>query len=293
MHSILATFIFLSIATYDISFTMRFLCEMNPLSKVRLQSPAGFWKSGGFHGIYRGLGAVAIGSAPGAALFFSTYETMKPLLQPIQQKYGFHESVSHMIAASMGEMAACLVRVPTEVIKTKMQTAKAHHHHVGLVETVNMVLHERHGSSVMVNVTGGLYRGFGMTLFREIPFAIIQFPLYEKFKSAWATARAGTDGVPVPVNPIQAAACGSFSGAIAGAITTPLDVLKTRTQLGHDKDGIPYNGVRDVLNRTIKAEGTGALWNGIQPRVMWIGIGGFVFFGAYETSKKLVGPILH
>lgn len=42
--------------------------------KTRLQSPQGFLKAGGFHGIYNGLGAAAAGSAPGAALFFSTYE---------------------------------------------------------------------------------------------------------------------------------------------------------------------------------------------------------------------------
>jgi solute carrier family 25 (mitochondrial S-adenosylmethionine transporter), member 26 len=42
--------------------------------KTRLQSPQGFLKAGGFHGIYNGLGAAAVGSAPGAALFFSTYE---------------------------------------------------------------------------------------------------------------------------------------------------------------------------------------------------------------------------
>jgi solute carrier family 25 S-adenosylmethionine transporter 26 len=42
--------------------------------KTRLQSPQGFMKAGGFHGIYNGLGAAAVGSAPGAALFFSTYE---------------------------------------------------------------------------------------------------------------------------------------------------------------------------------------------------------------------------
>jgi len=42
--------------------------------KTRLQSPQGFLKAGGFKGIYRGLGAAAVGSAPGAALFFSTYE---------------------------------------------------------------------------------------------------------------------------------------------------------------------------------------------------------------------------
>jgi solute carrier family 25 (mitochondrial S-adenosylmethionine transporter), member 26 len=45
--------------------------------KTRLQSPQGFRKAGGFQGIYNGLGAAAIGSAPGAALFFSTYEVSR------------------------------------------------------------------------------------------------------------------------------------------------------------------------------------------------------------------------
>jgi len=45
--------------------------------KTRLQSPQGFLKAGGFKGIYNGLGAAAIGSAPGAALFFSTYEVSR------------------------------------------------------------------------------------------------------------------------------------------------------------------------------------------------------------------------
>lgn len=42
--------------------------------KTRLQAPQGFVKAGGFSGVYNGLGAAAVGSAPGAALFFSTYE---------------------------------------------------------------------------------------------------------------------------------------------------------------------------------------------------------------------------
>ena len=33
--------------------------------KTRLQSSAGFRHSGGFRGIYRGLGSVAVGSVPG------------------------------------------------------------------------------------------------------------------------------------------------------------------------------------------------------------------------------------
>lgn len=33
--------------------------------KTRLQSAEGFWKSGGFRGVYRGLSVAAAGSAPG------------------------------------------------------------------------------------------------------------------------------------------------------------------------------------------------------------------------------------
>ena len=174
--------------------------------------------------------------------------------------------------------------VHTQVVKAKMQISQTHH---GLMETIQMVLQERHGAkNFTTNITGGLYRGFGMTLFREIPFAMIQFPLYEYGKRTWSEYQGSE------VNPLQAAACGSLSGAIAGGLTTPLDVLKTRLMLGVDQNGQHYHGVRDVLSRLLATEGPMALLNGVQPRVFWISIGGFVFFGAYEFSKSVVKPIL-
>jgi len=196
-----------------------------------------------------------------------------------------YQSLCHMLAASMGEVAACLVRVPTEVVKAKLQTSN--NPSPKLWETVQAVFQERHGGSLLTNVTGGLYRGYGITLFREIPFAMIQFPLYEQLKLMIASWQYGD-----AVSPLQAAACGSLSGAIAGALTTPLDVLKTRLQLGQDKDNVPYKGVRDVFTRTVNNEGYGALWRGLQPRVFWISIGGFVFFGAYETARSCIQPVL-
>ena len=247
--------------------------------KTRLQSPRGFRQAGGFRGIYNGLGAAAAGSAPGAALFFTTYEHMKPI---IYQHYGAENpAISHMIAASIGEAVACLVRVPTEVIKAKLQIGET----VGLRNTFHSVLRERHGP--LGAIMGGLYRGYGITLMREIPFAMIQFPLYEQGKSMFA-ARADDH----TTSPIQAAACGSASGAVAAAVTTPLDVLKTRLMLGTDKVGIPYKSAIDVFQRTVKEEGAMTLLSGLQPRVMWISIGGFVFFGAYETFKTTLEPIL-
>lgn len=39
--------------------------------KTRLQSQAGFWKSGGFRGIYAGVGPAALGSAPNGTFFLT------------------------------------------------------------------------------------------------------------------------------------------------------------------------------------------------------------------------------
>jgi len=189
-----------------------------------------------------------------------------------------------MAAASCGEAMACLVRVPTEVIKAKMQTGTAFATG-GLASTIQLVMKERHGAGFLTPYLGGLYRGYGMTLMREIPFAMIQFPLYEKFKVQWG------DRQGEPVSPVQAAACGSLSGAIAAGLTTPLDVIKTRLMLDTDQHGEHYKNAVDVLRKTM-AEDPMKFWSGLQPRIMWISIGGFVFFGAYEGFKSVLNPVL-
>ena len=249
--------------------------------KTRLQSPHGFFQAGGFTGVFRGLGAVAAGSAPGAALFFSVYETLKPHATNFQRDRDWmpdNPAISHMISAATGETASCLVRVPTEVLKTKMQTNQ--YGTDTLTSTVRLVLSEP--GRLPFNFLGGMYRGYGITLMREIPFALIQFPIYERAKSEWSARQGFT------VTPLQAAACGSFGGAIAAAVTTPLDVMKTRLMLGTDKHGKVYTAASDVFHRIRAEEGVRTFFSGIQPRVIWISIGGFVFFGAYETYKLII-----
>lgn len=62
--------------------------------KTRLQSKQGFVKAGGFNGIYRGLGPAALGSAPGAAVFFTTYNLTKTFLQGNLYLYIMNNSCS-------------------------------------------------------------------------------------------------------------------------------------------------------------------------------------------------------
>ena len=78
-------------------------------------------KAGGFSGVYNGVLATALGAAPGAAMFFSAYEGMKPRLQALNG--GKEHPLQHSFAASCGEVAACLVRVPTAVVTQRMQVS--------------------------------------------------------------------------------------------------------------------------------------------------------------------------
>ena len=252
--------------------------------KTRLQSAQGFYKSGGFKNIYRGLGPAAIGSAPGAALFFTTYEFFKLKLHNNSNNNQIISlPLQHMIAASFGEFMACLIRVPTEVIKQNMQVNNNSNNSkkaITILETYNKVI-TTHGYS-------GFYNGFYATLLREIPFSIIQFPLYEVSKKYFTEQIGGNDTIDSTIS----ALCGCVSGGFAAGLTTPMDVAKTRLMIGSDASGVPYTSFTETLYRIYSQEGIHVLFSGISPRVTWIGIGGFVFFGAFEHSKAMLSNVM-
>merc|ERR1719221_1794372 len=90
--------------------------------KTRLQSSQGFRKAGGFKGLFNGVGSACIGSVPTSALFFGTYNSVKYF----GEQHGIAEahSLAPMVwgaAAGLGELSACMARVPTENIKQKVQ----------------------------------------------------------------------------------------------------------------------------------------------------------------------------
>ncbi|THH13637.1 hypothetical protein EW146_g6614 [Bondarzewia mesenterica] len=251
--------------------------------KTRLQAAQGFAKAGGFGGIYKGVGSVilAISLIPAlqrdrhgvcfdrlAAAFFCTYDTLKRTL-PVPAHLA---PVNHMISASMGEIAACLIRVPTEVIKTRSQTSS-----YGALADSSLA-----AAKLLWKTEGlrGFYRGFGITVMREIPFTSLQFPMYELFKTRLSHFLYGR---PASLHAYEAALCGSVAGGIAAALTTPLDVVKTRVMLDlRDPSHASYPSPAVRLRQIYATEGLRALFSGGVPRTMWISAGGAVFLGVYE-----------
>lgn len=112
---------------------------------------------------------------------------------------------------------------------------------------------------------------------REIPFAFIQFTVHDALKRTWASLQGHETTLP------QAASCGSVAGAVAGAVTVPLDVMRTRIMLQHsDRCG----GTLQTLHALALEEGALALFKGIMPRMTMTGVGGFIFLGAYESFSR-------
>lgn len=201
--------------------------------------------------------------APSASLFFITYDSLKAYT-----KDKLPTTISHMVSASSGEIAACLVRVPAEIVKQRTQA--------GVLGVGNKASSWANFQYLVQNKSGegvfrGLYRGWNTTIMREIPFTVIQFPLYEKLKQVWS-AYDNTE-----LSLLKGAICGSIAGGVAAAATTPLDVIKTRVML--HKDRIP---ISTLVRQILAEEGPRVFLNGIGPRTCWISAGGAIFLGCYE-----------
>ncbi|GMP25529.1 hypothetical protein CsSME_00002352 [Camellia sinensis var. sinensis] len=233
--------------------------------KTRLQAARG----GGeiiLKGLYSGLAGNLVGVLPASAMFVGVYEPTKQKLLKI-----FPDNLSvvaHLTAGAIGGLAASLIRVPTEVVKQRMQTSQF----ASAPNAVRAIV-SREGFK-------GLYVGYGSFLLRDLPFDAIQFCIYEQLRIGYKLAFTLLFFV--------------FLGALTGAITTPLDVIKTRLMVQGSAN--QYKGIFDCVETIVREEGPPALLKGIGPRVLWIGIGGSIFFGVLESTKRFLAqrrPVHH
>ncbi|XP_060058902.1 mitochondrial S-adenosylmethionine carrier protein isoform X2 [Erinaceus europaeus] len=188
--------------------------------KTRLQSPQGFKKAGGFRGIYAGVPSTAIGSFPNAAAFFITYESVKCFLHTDSSSN--LKPVKHMLAASTGEVVACLIRVPSEVVKQRAQVSASSR----TFKIFSGILCEEG--------IKGLYRGYKSTVLREALWSWRQ----DHVLDSW-----------------QSAVCGAFAGGFAAAVTTPLDVAKTRIMLAKAGSSTASGNVLSALHGVWRTQG--------------------------------------
>ena len=127
-----------------------------------------------------------------------------------------------IVSAVLGDFASSIVKVPREVITSRMQIG-----HDSSMHVIQQIV-KRDG-------VRGLFRGFWSTTARDCPFMIILFGSYEGLKSRFDVSLLGST--------ILAGAC----GGVSGLVTTPLDVIKTRIMTIPTKKNVSSSGVRMAM----------------------------------------------
>lgn len=113
-----------------------------------------------------------------------------------------------MVASVCAEIVANIVRNPFEVVKQQMMVGRSDR----ILSSFSEIWKQKG--------IAGLYIGLSSTLGRDILFSAIQLPIFEAIRERLTKNN---------VNPVVSASVGGMIAAcIAGFISCPLDVIKTR-----------------------------------------------------------------
>ncbi|SIO73307.1 Mitochondrial carrier protein [Babesia microti strain RI] len=221
-------------------------------------------------GLYSGLSVILSGSFPSSAAYYAVYEISKHSLAHYSLdgiKPFLPLTLVHVLSTSIAEISNSLIRTPFEVIKQQMQAGM----HSTVKDSIKFI-YKRQGYK-------GFYVGLGSVLLREIPFDGIQFVLWERSKTCILLQPFYEDKKSYVAT---SAITGGLAGGIAGILTTPIDVIKTRMMT---QDKIVYKNSISCMRALIKEEGCGVLCRGMGFRAVWLTLSGLLFFGSLETAK--------
>ncbi|KAJ5619491.1 Mitochondrial carrier protein [Penicillium lagena] len=178
-------------------------------------------QEGLMRGLYSGVTPALLGSFPGTVIFFGVYEATKRQMLDS----GFNPNVAYLSGGFVADLAASIVYVPSEVLKTRLQLQGRYN---------NPFFHSGYNyrstgdafrTIVRQEGVSALFHGYKATIFRDLPFSALQFAFYEQ-EQTLAKRWVGQRDIGLKLEILTAAT----AGGMAGVITCPLDVVKTRIQ---------------------------------------------------------------
>ncbi|GLI65946.1 hypothetical protein VaNZ11_009627 [Volvox africanus] len=220
--------------------------------------------------IFLALNPRALPHRPAHALHFAIYEWAKEYL-------GGHREGLHPVETAAAGCAATVVNdalmTPVDSVKQRCQLEGSPYR--GVMDAIRQML--RHEG------IDAFFKSYRTTLIMNVPFTAMHFSVYETAKKLLCHG-LGDETLRVQL------VAGGLAGGCAAAVTTPLDVVKTRLQTSGATDPAKYEqtAVLPTLRQIVREEGVQALWQGIKPRVLFHIPAAAVCWGTYETMKNVL-----
>ena len=160
-------------------------------------------KQEGFFGLFRGSMAPIVAQIPTNAVLFASESAAMRLLEPnLKSGQVSHNQTNHFMAGMFGGICQCIILVPTDVIKCKMQVEGAKLSTMGIaassssISAASVVLPNRRLNLGPIDFAFqlfkaegifGLYKGFGATAIREVPSIGVYFSIYKFLRERLGT----------------------------------------------------------------------------------------------------------
>lgn len=227
----------------------------------------------GLRSLWSGLPPTLVMAVPATVIYFTCYDQLRDFL-----RFGVGLQGSHvpLVAGGLARLGAVTVISPLELVRTKMQSRQ-----LSYSELRTCIR-----SAVAQNGLLSLWRGWGPTVLRDVPFSALYWFNYEMVK-----ARLCEQSEVPQANFSISFTAGAVSGAIAAILTLPFDVVKTRRQieLGEmDTLGVSVKRTSSTwhIMKEIRAElGYRGLFAGFMPRVIKVAPACAVMISSYEFGK--------
>lgn len=233
----------------------------------------------GLRGFFKGNAANCLKVAPTKGIQFVAFEALKRNFSRMREHSSDRADKplavwERFLAGGFAGMTAASICYPLDVAKTLLT---AHpERYAGVFRT-------------MLNVTRvqgprALYRGLSPTLVAMMPYAGLDFAIYEQLKIFYLKRKKKE------ANLLILLFIGAFAGAVAQTACHPLDVVRKRLQLqGIGGRPVQYKTMLDAAVGIVKKEGPSALFKGLQPMYISAIPSAGVSYVVYETVKKFLG----
>jgi hypothetical protein len=264
-------------------------------------------KSEGIRGLYRGFGAVIVGGTPGTVVYLCSYDLAKQQLLSLRSERGAANAdddfVVHFFSGMIAETIACIVYVPVDVVKERMQVQQR-----DAVQGSLTNFRYRNSWDALSTISRteglrGIYKGYGATLASFGPFSALYFVFYERGK-LWSRRFLENSELPFHWTLL----CSASAGALSSWITSPLDMAKLRLQVtrGHTasallavssaskspKGMVMYRGVVHCLQDAYATSGVRGLFRGAGARVLHFTPATTITMTSYETCRSFISKLV-
>ncbi|GLJ37368.1 hypothetical protein SUGI_0758320 [Cryptomeria japonica] len=231
-------------------------------------------KSEGALGLYRGIGAMGLGAGPAHAVYFSVYEVCKEKLGG--NRHG-HHPFAHAMSGVLATIGSDAVFTPMDVVKQRLQLRSSPYR--GVVDCIKRIMKEEGFRA--------FYASYRTTVVMNAPFTAVHFATYEAVKKVlmkFSPENASEEHLLAHV------IAGGAAGALASAVTTPLDVVKTRLQCQGvcGAERFTSSSILNAAQKIVTKEGPAALMKGLKPRMLFHAPAAAICWSTYEASKSFL-----